>query len=353
MFGQHAIQLPLHFDPQALAADMDRVLSAEWIGHYRHQEYEGDWAIVPLRSVGGHPAIIHAVPGARRGDFFKNTEILERCTYFRSVIDKFQCPVGAARLMRLGAGAKILEHCDDMGRHGSGQEELRIHIPVQTNPGVRFVVDGHCVSMQPGQVWYADFSLPHQVDNDGDSDRIHLVLDCAPDAWLLDQIRKGDEIRRISAFLNEIGIGCSVASVPDDTFLPGVEIREGAIVFDPERLVSPGDLLHEAGHIAVVPAGERAALSGDLGQNDQQAMGHEIAAILWSYAALRAIGLPEATVFHPQGYKGQGDWYLRIFRDGHYPGLPLLEWMGLCVGSETAARTGQASFPAMQAWLRA
>ena len=352
MFGQHAIQLPLYFDQQALVADLNRVFPTEWIGHYRHEEYEGDWAVAPLCSVGGHPAVVHAVPGARQEGFFKNTPLLQRCPYFLSVIEKFRCPVGAARLMRLGPGAKILEHCDDMGNPGSGRDEMRIHIPVQTNPGVRFLVDGHCVPMQPGQVWYADFGLPHRVDNDGHSDRVHLVLDCAPDAWLLEQIKKGDEIRRITAFLEEIGIECSVAPVPDDTFLPGIAIREGTIVFDPERMVSPGDLLHEAGHIAVVPASERAVLSGDLGQNDQQAMGHEIAAILWSYAALRAIGLPEQTVFHEQGYKGQSDWYLRIFQEGHYPGLPLLEWMGLCAGPETAARTGQAPFPAMQTWLR-
>lgn len=351
MFNHPSIRLPFAFDPQKLLTDLARVQPEEWIGHYRNNEYEGDWAIAALRSVAGHPAIIHAVPGARREGFFKNTALLERCPYFRAIIGQFECAIGAARLMRLGPGAKILEHTDDMGE-GEAQE-LRIHIPVETNEHVQFWVNHARVPMHAGETWYADFGLPHRVENHGDTDRVHLVLDCEPNAWLLGQMQKSIEITQMISFLDRVGIPCTMAPLAGNTFLPGLEICNGSIIIDPEQLKYPGDILHEAGHIAVTPAGERQALCGNLGEHEpNNALGQEIAAILWSYAALRAIGLPEETVFHPYGYKGQSDWYIANFKAGSYIGLPLLEWMGICAGPKKAAEMGVEAFPGMIRWLR-
>jgi Aspartyl/Asparaginyl beta-hydroxylase len=350
MFNQDAIRLPFCFDAHLLLADLEKVDPDTWIRHYRPEEYEGDWAVAALRSVAGHPAVVHAVPGAVRDDFYKNTPLLERCSYFREVIECFECRIGSARLMRLGPGAKILEHTDDMG-DGAGRE-LRIHIPVQTNERVEFWVNGRQIPLRAGECWYADFNLPHRVENKGLTDRVHLVLDCEPNEWLLDRLKKAAETNQITAFLEKIGMSCGFDHLPDPTFLPGIDIRGEAVIIDREKLQYPGDLLHEAGHIAVTPAAERALLSGNVGENDPNAMGQEIAAILWSYAALKAAGLPEEVVFHPQGYKGQSDWHIENFKAGRYIGLPLLEWMGLCAGPEKAQALGIAPFPAMIRWMR-
>ena len=350
MFAAPAIRLPFSFDPRRLAADLLEARAEEWIGHYRPAEYEGEWAIAALRSVAGHPAVIHAVPGAGREGFYKNTPLLDRCPYFREVLGRFECGIGAARLMRLGPGARILEHCDDMGADDA--RELRLHIPVQTNEQVQFWLNHQRVPMRAGETWYADFSLPHRVENNGPTDRVHLVLDCEPNSWLLGQIRKSVEIAQMLAFLDRIGIDCTITSLDGPTFLPGLEIRAGVLYVDPEKLHYPGDILHEAGHIAVTLPGQRGLLDGNVGENDPNAMGQEIAAILWSYAALKAIGLPEAVVFHTHGYKGQSDWYIENFTTGHYIGLPLLEWMGMCAGPEKAKGLGIEPFPSMQTWLR-
>jgi quercetin dioxygenase-like cupin family protein len=350
MFDQPAVKLCFSFDAEKLADDLCRVRSEEWLSHYRSDEYEGEWAIAPLRSVAGHPAVVHAVPGARNDGFFKNTPLLERCPYFKLVIEKFECSVGAVRLMRLGPGAKILEHSDDMG--DGDTQELRIHVPVQTNPDVRFWVNNQLVPMQTGETWYADFGLPHRVENNGDTDRVHLVLDCEPNDWLLGQIKKVSEITRITSFLNQIGIRCSTEALHGNTFLPGVDIRNGDIVMDPALLLHPGDILHEAGHLAVTSASERSQLNGNVGEHESNALGQEIAAILWSYAALKAIGFSEEVVFHEQGYKGQSDWHIGNFRAGNYIGLPLLEWMGLCAGAEKATVMGVEPFPKMLKWVR-
>ncbi len=329
-----AFRLPFSFDSQQLQANLCQVISEEWISHYRNDEYEGDWAIAPLRSVSGHPLVIHSVPIGSSDNFFKDTPLLSRCTYFQNVIAQFKCPIGSARLMRLGAGAKILEHADDMG----DGREVRIHIPIQTNDKVHFWINHKRIPMQVGEGWYADFSQLHSVENDSADPRIHMVLDCLMNDWL----EKVLIIGKISHFLNTIGIETRFNPVPKDTFLPGIAIQDGRLHIDLDQLKYPGDLLHEAGHIAVSPADERHSMGNDATQNDSQAMGQEIATIIWSYAALKEIGLPEELVFHPDGYKGASDWHIENFTSGNYIGLPLLKWMGMT----------DSAFPKMLQWLR-
>jgi hypothetical protein len=147
-------------------------------------------------------------------------------------------------------------------------------------------------------------------------------------------------------FLAEIGIPTQEAELASDTFLPGILIENGGLLIDPGKLLYPGDILHEAGHLAVTPAAERAQLSGNVmaGKPEQQGTdGDEIVAMLWSYAAAQAIGMPPEIVFHPAGYRGGSQWILDNFCQGDYPGLPLLVWMGLTTNED---------FPRMTRWLR-
>ena len=147
-------------------------------------------------------------------------------------------------------------------------------------------------------------------------------------------------------FLAEIGIPTQEVELTVETFLPGILIENGGLLLDPTKLLYPGDILHEAGHLAVMPAAERAQLAGNVmaGKPAQQGIdGDEIVAMLWSYAAAQAIGVPPEIVFHPDGYRGSSQWILNNFGQGNYTGLPLLVWMGL---------TTTESFPHMTRWLR-
>jgi hypothetical protein len=157
---------------------------------------------------------------------------------------------------------------------------------------------------------------------------------------------------KILSFLDSIGLEWKEESLGDETFMPGVDIGNGILLVDREKLKYPGDLLHEAGHIAMLEASRRHEVSGDAGAKDGRVDGEEIGAILWSYAATVAIGIPPETVFHPDGYKGQSDWHIENFTSGNYVGLPLLEWMGLCISPEKAKATGEEGFPKMKQWLR-
>jgi aspartyl/asparaginyl beta-hydroxylase (cupin superfamily) len=102
------------------------------------------------------------------------------------VLAAFHCELQAVRFLRLKAGSVIKQHTDLNLGYEDG--EVRLHIPVETNPAVEFVLGGKRIDMQPGEVWYHNFNLPHSVANKGDHDRIHLVVDCFLNDWLRELI---------------------------------------------------------------------------------------------------------------------------------------------------------------------
>jgi hypothetical protein len=151
----------------------------------------------------------------------------------------------------------------------------------------------------------------------------------------------------ILAFLDRIGIRAEAEAVPEDSFLPAITIRDGALLFDPARLEWPGDLLHEAGHIAVTDPALRPTLC-DVPSDPAE----EMAAICWSYAAALEIGLDPSVVFHEHGYRGDGAWLTETFTGGSYIGLPMLHYLGLAADRRRAEELGVAPFPKMLRWLR-
>jgi len=152
---------------------------------------------------------------------------------------------------------------------------------------------------------------------------------------------------RILEWLRQIGLTVRLAPLGDDTFLPGVTLEAGGLVVDPERLLYPGDLLHEAGHLATMLPAQRASAGPNAGSD----MGDEIAAQTWSYAAAVHLELPPEMVFHAAGYKGAAQTLIETYRDGN-AGVPLLQWMGLTLDRTRAAAMSSAPYPHMIRWLR-
>jgi hypothetical protein len=143
---------------------------------------------------------------------------------------------------------------------------------------------------------------------------------------------------RIAGFLREIGLEVCAGEIPEQTFLPGLHISGGILTVNEDRLAYPGDLLHEAGHLAVTPTNLRNAVNGNVGDDG----GEEMAAIGWSYAAALHLGLGPEVVFHDAGYRGGASNLIENFSFGRYIGVPLLKWHGLT----------DAAYPAMIRWLR-
>ena len=161
-----------------------------------------------------------------------------------------------------------------------------------------------------------------------------------------------EDTRKILSFLEAIGIPVVEKELTGPTFVPGLALGPGCIYMDREKMLYPGDLLHEAGHLAVAEARDREK-AGTAGMRPNWPDdGEELGAILWSYAALTHIGIAPQVVFHPHGYKKDSEWLIQTFSEGKYMGLPFLEWIGLTYGEKKAQELGQKPFPAMLKWLR-
>jgi hypothetical protein len=156
------------------------------------------------------------------------------------------------------------------------------------------------------------------------------------------------ELVRISDFLVSIGLPVAGGEIQQSTFLPGITVQNGGLLIDEPKLVSIGDVLHEAGHLAMLPPLARTGAAGQVGDDG----GMEMAAIAWSYAAGMHLKIPAEVVFHGQGYRGGSQALVENFANGRYIGVPMLEWVGIAVGEKRAIELGVEPYPHVLRWLR-
>ena len=189
------LRLPFTFDADLLARDLRGLSAVDWTQHFVRQNYDGDWSVIPLRGQAGakHPVMmIYSDPTCTE---FEDTPMLAACPYFRQVLDTFQAPLRAVRLMRLTAGSVIKEHSDLELSFEEGT--VRIHVPVATNAGVEFYLNRSRVVLDAGSTWYLRLSDPHSVVNRGSSDRVHMVIDAEVNRWVADILKDATEARNV------------------------------------------------------------------------------------------------------------------------------------------------------------
>jgi hypothetical protein len=156
----------------------------------------------------------------------------------------------------------------------------------------------------------------------------------------------------ILAFLHEIGLAANEGVVPPDSFLPGIRVSRGTLVIDRATLSWPGDVLHEAGHIAVTPSPLRSALDDALDPSSAAPHSGEVEATAWAYAAVVHLRLDPSVLFHDAGYRGRSAGLITTYGYGVYPGAFSLAQAGMTLVGADASLAGVRPYPAMTRWLR-
>lgn len=159
-----------------------------------------------------------------------------------------------------------------------------------------------------------------------------------------------NHIEIITQFLEQIGIVVVFQSLEEPTFLPGIHIEKGVLLVDKDKLLYPGDLLHEAGHLALLSPEERTKVTGNVEPGEDKTNTLEMGVICWTWAAIVYLKLEPQVVFHPAGYRGASGYYIQMYSSGQYIGLPLLQWMQLC--KHQFDQSDLQPFPHMVKWLR-
>ena len=82
-----------------------------------------------------------------------------------------------AMAARMAPGAIINPHRDS---HPSFHASHRIHVPLATNPRVRFTIDGRPYKFEVGKAYEINNQLMHSVMNKGQEHRVHFIFDYLP-----------------------------------------------------------------------------------------------------------------------------------------------------------------------------
>ncbi len=82
--------------------------------------------------------------------------------------------IGRCMINRLKAGGKVFPH-KDSPEHASYWS--RYHLVLQSEVGNVFRCENETVHMRPGELWWFENANEHEVLNNSNDDRIHLVMD--------------------------------------------------------------------------------------------------------------------------------------------------------------------------------
>lgn len=168
---QLTARLEQSFPADELRREFDAILEAYAPKQQFGQYHLGGWTGVALHAVDGDPLEDRDIPGRS----FAKTPALRLAPCMETIIDSFPCAKKRVRLLQLAPGRKVFWHRDFW--HSVDSTQLRLHVPIVTNPDVRMQVSHDDCPWRPGELWYGDFTFPHRLQNGGDAARVHLVVD--------------------------------------------------------------------------------------------------------------------------------------------------------------------------------
>ncbi len=173
------LQLPIRFDAERLADEVAALPETAWRPHPKG--FPGNDAL-PLITSDGDPA------SDARGGTMRPTPYLLACPYLMQILNELGATWGRSRLMRLSGDAEVTAHVDT---DYYWRDHMRVHVPIVTQPTVRFTCGDETVNMAAGECWIFDTWSLHNVRNDAFRPRIHLVADTVGGDGLLSLIENG------------------------------------------------------------------------------------------------------------------------------------------------------------------
>jgi hypothetical protein len=83
--------------------------------------------------------------------------------------------LGRVMINRISPGGKIFPHADTPAH--AEYYNHRMHVVLESQPGVNFRCGEEQVYMAPGECWYFNNKLEHEVFNNSAGDRTHMIVD--------------------------------------------------------------------------------------------------------------------------------------------------------------------------------
>lgn len=212
-------RLAVQFDAQRLREEVDSLPAEAWVSH-------------PDGTPGNSALRLISVEGGENDGVSGRmlpTPQLAALPYLRQVLASFGVVWSRSRLLRLAPGAGVPEHAD-INHHWFSR--VRVHVPVVTEPEVRFHCGDESVHMAAGEAWIFDNWRLHRVEHGGTQPRIHLVADTSGSAAFWQFVQQS--AARLA--------GSRGAGVPMLAFDPGREATPLTEQAPEPCVLSPGEL---------------------------------------------------------------------------------------------------------------
>lgn len=119
-----------------------------------------------------------------------------------------------ARVTCLKAGAKSLVHRDA----DDNEYMARIHIPLITNPDCVFKCDGEDLYMEPGRIYMVWVNRWHQIRNDSDQDRYHIIMDAYDTKKITKYFRYEGDIQQLIDFHQAVRVKINEAVITPEEY---------------------------------------------------------------------------------------------------------------------------------------
>ena len=133
---------------------------------------------IPLRGI-----VKSKIGDRKRSDVHESrfTTSSERFPLARAFLTAFaaeqNADLGRGKIVRLTAGKRVYPHIDQ-GEYYRVRD--RYHLILQSALGSYMKSGDEEVRMKEGDLWWFDNNQMHEAHNDGDLDRIHIILDMLP-----------------------------------------------------------------------------------------------------------------------------------------------------------------------------
>jgi hypothetical protein len=175
-------------------------------------------------------------------------------------------------------------------------------------------------------------------------------------------------IEKVTIALNDIGIECLPLNGAKG-FVDGVQIKNGKIFYCPIK-ATPSNILHEAGHLAIIPnkyrgkaqdnlsavmsvmAKEIDFSNPDIGDARAFMQCGDTEATAWAYAFGKRIGLSEKLIIDDKDYDGSGATIRIQLKSSHYMGINGLAAAGFCARPGMHSHKPSNIYPNLSKWLQ-
>lgn len=204
-------RLPVELSPNAIASLSSHPTVRDQSAYAAHDSAyakDGTWAALALRGFYDDPERVEKPTKMDRRWKSEHGQDLDReprdtplRTALGDAVDQILGALPCAgleriRLMRLAPGGGLARHTDiaDPDTGASDGRVVRLHIPLISNEHCVFRawrVDGSrsALAMRVGSAYYLDTRKPHAVVNGGDTERVHLAVDCIANAETVEMLR--------------------------------------------------------------------------------------------------------------------------------------------------------------------